>query len=458
MPETLEKQLEKLDKSFLIEIITGVANENASSKKLVNTLLAIHNPKLMAKEINKEISAIKRGSKFIDYYHVAEFTNSLYSISDKIDKYLALQAPDLAINLCKKLIDMDGKLFERVDDSGGDVGCFYSDLFIILDKSLAHSSNKPTEIVDYIIELRDTDEYGNRGHITDALNCCLNDDVISCFKEKLSVRPMSDFKSKDWDERYKNISNINILKKIADKKKNVDEYIKLCQLAELSDSDICEIASRLNNAFRSSEAIDWLNRTDEHTNCYLEKSKLLQEAYHLEGEQELERSVIWERFKTTLSPADYAAYLKLVPEDEKGQIKNKAYDFAIKNSPSLQGSLGFFQYLGDYDAIEDLFLASMTDNNIFDYSFYRKLSTALYQNNKPLSATLMRRILIDEVLDAARSKYYRYAVNDLHQSIKFANEVSDWKNQDNHEQYMEQIKQKHFRKYSFWEQLNNDKD
>lgn len=71
----------------------------------------------------------------------------------KIDDYLAKQAPDLAIKLCKRFIDIDEKLFERIDDSNGCLGSFYYDVFEVLDKAFSFSDETPQAIVDYILSI-----------------------------------------------------------------------------------------------------------------------------------------------------------------------------------------------------------------------------------------------------------------------------------------------------------------
>ena len=125
MSNAIHEKLNNLSKEALIEIIVNVANENRETKKLVSTFMAAHDPKEMYKALNKDVTSIKNGKRFISYYESDAFTNQLISILTKVDEYLAKQAPDLAIKLCKRFIEIDEKLFERVDDSNGCLGSFY---------------------------------------------------------------------------------------------------------------------------------------------------------------------------------------------------------------------------------------------------------------------------------------------------------------------------------------------
>jgi len=83
--------------------------------------MAMHDPKEMHKILNKQITALKNSRKFIGRYEAYEFGNQLNGMLDKIKCYLVKQAPELVIRLCKRFVEIDAKLFERVDDSNGDI-------------------------------------------------------------------------------------------------------------------------------------------------------------------------------------------------------------------------------------------------------------------------------------------------------------------------------------------------
>ena len=455
MSATLTKKLQKLDKNALVDLLVEIHNENRDCKKVVTTLMAMHDPDAMYKALNKEVSAIKRGTKFIDYRESGPFCDRLYAISEKAEKYLATQAPSLAVKLCQSLIEMDGKLFERVDDSHGDLGGFYYQLFDILDKALPLSSLSPSAIVDYITHIYSNDDYGHRSAIIDKLNHVLTPEVIEQFKQRLP-EPSADILNRrggkvEWKTFQSHAKQLSIHKNIADKEKNIDRYIHLCQLTGIDDKSRCNIASRLNHRFQSEQAIEWLDGIPETSRMILDKYTLLQEAYQLEGDKEKEKALIWTRFERYMGSKDYLAYLSCTSGNETQEIKEKVYQMAA-NAESIEKGLVFFQDVGEIDAIDTLFLSRLKEVNSSDYSFYRKLSTYLSKNEKPLAAVLMRRLLVNQVLDSARSKYYRYAISDLSQAEKFSVSVKDWKNHLTHQAYLTFLKDNHPRKYSFWEQ------
>lgn len=463
MSKAINEKLNNLSKEALIEIIVNVANENSETKKLVSTFMAAHDPKEMYKTLNKDVTSIKNSKRFISYYEANAFTAQLDSILSKIDDYLTRQAPDLAIKLCKRFIEIDEKLFERIDDSNGCLGSFYHDVFEVLDRAFSFSDESSEAIADYILSIYFNDAYGNRGAIVDCLKLCLTDPVIKALETALpgikspDTTPEfnRDHPSWNFDAYMQNHRVISIHKNIADKRQDVDRYIELIKLERVDDKAICKIAKRLNGAFRSEEAISWLKQISDSSFDSYTRDKLLIEAYMLEGDVQQAKTVIWNNFKNSLAVETYFEYLKLADDNEKEHAVKEALQMA-KKSQILASGFKFLQDLNEFDAIEELYFAREEEVDGSDYSIYRQLSTELNKQGKSLIATLLRRKLVEDVLTAARSKSYRYAASDLKLASDFAANVSDWKGYSTHTDFLNQLKSQHPRKMSFWSLINPD--
>ena len=463
MSKAIHEKLNNLSKEALIEIIINIANENRETEKLVSTFMAAHDPKEMYTALNKEVTSIKNGKRFISYYEANAFTAHLDSILSKIDNYLAKQAPDLAIKLCKRFIEIDEKLFERIDDSNGCLGSFYYDVFAVIDKAFSFSNEAPQAIADYILTIYFNDAYGNRGAIVDCLKLCLTEPVIRALESALpeikspETTPEfnRDHSSWDFNAYMHNLRVIGLHKKIADKRQNVDRYIELVKLEGVNDKAICKIANRLNGAFRSEEAISWLKQIDDNSFEAYNRDKLLFEAYMLEGDVQQAKVIIWANFKSSLAVNSYFEYLKLVDNSEKELAAKEALQIA-KDSPRLASAFQFLHDLQEFDAIEQLYFARKEEIDGSDYSIYRKLSTELNKQGKSLIATLLRRKLVEDVLAASRSKSYKYAASDLKLASDFAKHISDWQGYPTHADYINQLKSQHPRKMSFWSLIKLD--
>jgi len=92
-----------------------------------------------------------------------------------------------------------------------------------------------------------------------------------------------------------------------------------------------------------------------------------------------------------------------------------------------------------------------------DYYVYQPISSALYKHGKALIASLLRRKLVENILEKTQSKYYGYAASDYKPAGDYAKNVTDWQGHYNHEQFIEALKQKHLRNRSFWELISQAK-
>ena len=449
MSSTLTKKLESLSSDDLIQILVTLSEADKESKKRINTLASLHNPKELAKVINKDIGALKRSTKYIDYSEVFEFAKKLDFMADNIHKHLSKQAPDVAINLCQKVIDIDSSLFERVDDSYGLVGNFYGNIFSALDKALAHASLSATEIATLCLDIYKTDSYGNRSMIVDALNHCLSEDVMVELERLMANNRLSEYSILYFKQLF------------ADKRKNIEAYIQCTQQQPegIRASDIFEIAKRFNNQGRGDDAITWLDKfeasqVNKHSikDYQYKCDTLYREAYHLECDIDNEKKTVWRLFLANLDPKHYFEYFNMASPEEKKIAQESAMEQAHQND-SLEDALSFLIGIHEYEKAGALFLKRIDDVHSAHYSVYRKLSTTLHKNGEHLAAVMMRRTLVDDVLARSITKYYKYAVSDFTMSLKFGQHVQDWQSYEDNHQYLAELKELHFRKTSLWSLL-----
>lgn len=443
MSDKLRNTLAKLTQQNLIDVICALHDSGREEAALVNQYVAAFDPKQLYKLINKQLTSIKASSRFIDYRESYGLADKLNRINQNIDQYLAQQAPDLAIKLCQRLISLDNKIFERADDSGGAIGSAFCFTYEILDRAFINSNLSNEQIADYLFEIYTNDEYGCRGYIIDYCKQSLKKGAHEPLEKKVN------------DSNLEPYQKNHILKAIADARQDVDYFIRLAESKAshfghgISDADICEVAKRLNAAFRSEEAIEWLNKISDESHHAINRTKLLIEAYQLEGDTKKVKAILWASFEKYLKAEDYLHYLKIASDQEKALAKEKAVELA-KNCQHHDWGLRFLYDIQELERINDIILSQPDKLDGTDYSLYRNLSKDLAKHEYYLAATLLRRELIINVLHTARSKYYKYAVSDLKKANEFANEVTDWQEHPDQQQFLETLHQEHFRKKAFW--------
>jgi len=87
-----------------------------------------------------------------------------------------------------------------------------------------------------------------------------------------------------------------------------------------------------------------------------------------------------------------------------------------------------------------------------DGNSYHTLSTTAdaIEAEHPLSATLMRRAMIEDSLDGAKSKRYRHAARHLEECQSCDAAIEDYGDVLTHAEFITALKEKHPRKHGFW--------
>ena len=449
MNKKLKNILEKLSPDQLIQVICQAHASNKDVQSVIEQAIAAYDPKESYKITNKAVTGIKNGKRFISYRESFSFADKLDQINQGIEQ-LITQAPDLAIKLCQRFIEIDGSICERVDDSSGFLSDCYMTTYELLDRAFIEAKSEPEVVGNYLYDVYSQDDYGLRGYILENCKQSLKAGADYVLERLLRGRPLKDY------------VNLNALKIIADVRGDVDAYIALIKQDEqrfnrpLSARSIFEIAKRLNAAFRSEEAITWLNKVEDDGYHYSEKIQLLIEAYQLEGKDQQARQLLWERFERYLRAEDYLTYLKYAKEPEKNTVETKAVTLA-KTHDDLSSTLAFLTDIHQWNEVEAIIIARTKAETLdgSNYSLFRKLSNSLSQQEKNLAATLLRRVLVEDVLDRAQSKYYHYAVSDLKKANDFAESVTNWQDFASHQAFMQSLQTRHARKHAFWSKVGD---
>jgi hypothetical protein len=453
--EKLKESLRKLNPELLIDKLVEYSNDNKIIEKDLNFLILQNAPKKLAKKLKTTINALKRSTKFIDYYKADAFTNELYQLSGNIELLIDSDA-QAASELIVSLFNIDKSIYERVDDSNGCIGTFYYHLCEVLAKAWLNINNPDkSSLAQITADLLANDEYNSMEHLISMLQPALGADGLQVLEEKLET----------YQDKFYDFQLRSMFLQIADAQKNVDKYIQRLNVNDesISEKDVCNIAKRLIDNWREAEAIDWLmNKPNQlqvdgssHINIGAVSSDnrldLLLTAFDAENMLEEATSLRWQLFKKSLNGKYYKGLLQYQTGKALENVRNEALDFALNNfKGDFDSLLHFLDSIQEYDHMSNLIIDNLNALTSYNYSFYRTLSKTLSQNSYNLAATLLRRQLIDTVLTQARSKIYHYAVSDLKLCLRFGEMVEDWRGFDDNQAYLLSLKKNHSRKTAFW--------
>ena len=446
MPLPKKEKLIKLGVETLSDLISNIYKNNRDIRKEIDAELATitKDPKKIASLIKKDISSIKRSTKFIDYSSSHYFSAKLDNITSKIKNNLVKIDPNLALQLMLDFLDNSENIIGNCDDSNGDISGSYrwacEELGVIA--SLCNLDQE--QIVDIVYE-----KYIHNGY-------CLFDDIIINFKKAFNDKGLKILTEKinNTPEKKYDYSKSLALKQIADCSDNIDEYIEACTKNGLHDYERIDIARRLIDKWQAEEALRWLSKVENPNSSY-DYNKTLLEALELAGKYEEAQNCRISDFEKSLSSTTFGEILKHSKEtDFKETFTAKAINL-VYNYPVISSSVDFLIKIQEFEKAANLIIDKSKEISGDSYYTYRPI-TKLLKDINPLATTILHRVMALSVLIKAKSKYYSYAAKDIIACEQLSKKINDWKGFQNHNEFMEEVELNNKRKMSFWHTLEEE--
>jgi hypothetical protein len=340
--------------------------------------------------IKKEISALKKSTRFIDYYESNHFADCLDKLRLHIMNDLMSASPIHAAELMTNFINLHESILNRVDDSNGEISGIFVFSCSDLGKIYEHIPCKTEEVVDLVFSKFMTNEFG------------IQDNIIHDFKSALKPEGLKILQNKIENAlNTRNSTEVKLgLEAIADCQKDVDAFIRACSfIGKPSVHDHLEIARRLIDAWRSEEAQN--------------------------------ERISW--FENSLSSDVYSQILNYAKGEFKEDFKKKSIAKAFNHFHPHSG-LSFLTNIQEFDEVAKFVRLRIGELSGREYHTLRPVADLL-RDIDPLAATLVYRKLIEPILKEAKSKYYNYASKDLLMCEVLSAKIKDLHNFQDHESY-----------------------
>ncbi len=466
-----KERLLKLDAGHLADILVDLAKSDAAIKRRLRLELAGETSgDLMAAEIGKRLASLKKARSFIDWPKRREFVKDLDLQRSMIVDRLGAKRPDLALDLMWRFMGLAEAALNRVDDSNGTVGDVFRAGCVDLGKLAAQAKRDPTTLADRVFEALDDNGYGVFDELVEVIFPALDEAGIAQLKRRLEEalasrsKPTSD---NDWDAAaYR-----RALQEIADQEGDIDGFIKVIPDEARSRPHAgTEIGRRLLDAGRAEEALAalenarprqrWRTEYDDDDLFYMladgggfdvEWEDVYLDALDATGNKDQAQQLRWQAFEERLAIPRLRAYLKKLPDfdDVVAEDKAKAHALEFKN---FAVALHFLTEWPDLATAGRLVLERHGE---IDGNAYRLLDRAArsLEGKQPLAATLLRRAMIEDTLNGAKSKRYKHAARHLAECRALAGAIKDYGAFGNHDIFVKSIRAAHGRKYGFWSKV-----
>ena len=257
------------------------------------------------------------------------------------------------------------------------------------------------------------------------------------------------------------------LRDLADGEGDVDAYIAIVPAKDRTRPDlVAGIGRRLLAAGRAEEAVAILEvatpkkritRGDlDDDELYgpgwdgpdAEWESVYIDALVATGQTRLAQELRWAAFEDRLSVDRLRSYLKALPDFEDVLAEERAMEHAL-HFRNFAVALHFFHEWPAHRQAADLVIARTGEIN---GNLYYLLDPAArwLEGAHPLAATLLRRGMIEDTLDGARSKRYRHAARHLTDCRALASAITDYGEFETHETFVSRLRARHSRKSGFW--------
>lgn len=399
-----------------------------------------------------EAKRLINDNHFYGYAGSSSFAYELRLLREGIETHLLETEPESTLKITGKIIQADGKLIEKVDDSDGSVG-YELNSFCILWLEAAVLCPVPEKgWISQIIEFADGDEYGCRNEFLPNVQILLSAENMQSLYDFYKERYTG---NTDGDSPYRILGNAVNMGQVAKAMGNPELYEESVRIhsKDFNNMQILDILSfylkqdRLDHVLKAIEDTVWEERFQT------EMLALKEKVFQKKGDPGALEEIHKQQFFHFRSADMLKIYLKNLDDESRNAAVNEALEYAINDSDLVRG----LEILLDYHHYETALKLILQRMDEFDNTFYSSLLGLLKQLKGKQQFSLeilIYRALLSDILNRAYSKAYRYAADYYHNLVRLDKKIDVYPaKMESNESFMEGIKAKHFRKYSFWKRV-----
>lgn len=472
--------LTALGAAKLARLVLDKAERSAPFRRVVSAALAGQKgPDAIAGIVDRRLSALEKARGFIDWEKARAFRDDLAATVAVICDELGEASPVMALDRLLRLIATHESVFERIDDSSGRIQNVYDQAITgagVLTPRLAEAD--AAQVPARIMAALGNTSHGYLVDVARAVADHLPKDTLRAWDAELDARQgaheAKDGKKatsapvhRDYDPKVSQVREIRQI--IAEKLGDLDGLIALEAKKHPNLQDTIGVATRLLEAGRAQEALDWIRHPASRRIAYLSAEDLADglgpdtdpfsrrtsiEAKILEalGRKGDAQALRWSAFEASLDAGILREYIAALPDFEDFTTLDRAFAHALA-SGHIYNALAFLMEWPRLDLAAGLVIAHRGEWEGRQYYMLPPVADALAADH-PLAATILYRALLDDILARARSKAYPHAARHLARLDELtpgataeAGTLKDWVS---HADYRAGLEKAHGRKSGFW--------
>ena len=434
------RNLEALGAERLAELLLELSQGNGAAKRRLRlALAAAGGAEDAAREVRKRLKAIDQSGTFLDAAKSKTLLGELEGHLATITGSILQENPALAHDLHWELLELSEGILDRCYDDSGRVMGFFRRALELLPATVAAARPAPQALAERIAD--GVEEWNGFGQL---------DEVVELMAEALGPEGLEALRQEC--SRRSTLSESRLTLDIADALGDVEAFAAAFTQEDLQwPPNAAAVAERLLKVGRAEEALALLTAVDLEGREWM--AELLREpqiaALEALGRAQEAQQVRWQGFLAELNVRYLRDYLKHLPDFEDVEAEEKALELVLADEDPI-GALSFLVAWPDLRRAAALVLRQRDFWDGHAFEIFGPAAERL-EADQPLAATVLLRSMIDFALDLGRSKRYRYAAQHLRRCAELAGHITDWQGLPDHSAYADQLRQRHGRKYGFWE-------
>ncbi|MCK4710723.1 MAG: hypothetical protein KAU21_19065 [Gammaproteobacteria bacterium] len=458
--DEIQQKLAALDADVVKDFLLNLYQQSPELQEQIETLVLYDDPAALAKVILKRIQSVSRGRKFIDWRLSHDFSANLDSILADIESGLLDSSPKHAFDLVTKFLATANKVFERADDSSGEIGGVYQDsvlLWLTAAKAWKESTAAGAKInwLERVYTLYLDNDYAVYDVLLPNSAILLNPDQLT----QLAWRYESELKQalKTPSEKYSfNMEALHgsvALGAVAEALKDPALYERATLITSPEPNDLQKksIVQMYLKFDQTDGALRWLN-TPWQTRFETDRLALLDEAHQQSGNVDELKKTRFKFYSHDQTYSSFKRYLELLNDTEQQSARLEAIQLAEQGG-ELTANIDMLLNLNEPERAQLLVLANPQGISNCFYGDLLELAKKLEQQKCWLAATACYRSLLLDILNRARSKAYTHAARYYKKLEIISEQIQHFEPLDNHAEFIQQLKDKHGLKRSFWQRV-----
>ena len=402
-----------------------------------------------------------------DKQAVKDFKKAVTAAKNRRDMFWRSQAPELALMLTQALEQLkkvvqgyqvgaealldfykrDAEIFERCDDSYGNVGDVFQITAAQMFADYASQCADKEKIADQVLALQEDSHYGVRDILIDK---------VSYFLDKRGIERLIDMLERKVSAGQNIISQrpwLHMIESLACQIKDgaLFERTRQRNWQGLNSRAYIDIAKVY---FASGDALTAYDRLQKAAECggkdEYEYVELFREVCRALGKVEEVDRISWDIFRRHRCMETLSELIAQIGEDKRAETTYKEADLIMTVKDLSVTDAQFLLNVGETGCAQEYIVLRRDQLDGEQYYSLAPLAENLEAKGLFLAAVVVYRALLEGNLAKALSKYYSHGVRYLRRLDALANQVNYWGGIEPHADYARKIKQQHSHKPAFW--------